>query len=284
MSEFLSCLHHATRYSHIALGFVGLALFWVPVLTPKGGRVHRVSGKIFAAIALWVGLTGYFGSLWAVADPFGFTASLGRTVSASARPYVAEELRFGFGFLAFLSIATVSGVILGVATAWTKTRHEALRTPWVTVPLRLTVLTAFALAINGGWNLWLGWRGEHLLAGGGYNRYWVHVILGVFGVLGTRSDLRYVYTTPTGKREWFYKHMECMLGTGIAFYTAFLVFGAGRLYKLAGIELQGAWRLLPWLLPGAIGLPLIARWQSHYRRKFGDLVDRKDAETGREIG
>lgn len=37
MTELLSLLHQASRYSHIALGFVGLVLFWVPIVAAKGG-------------------------------------------------------------------------------------------------------------------------------------------------------------------------------------------------------------------------------------------------------
>jgi hypothetical protein len=270
MSEFLSMVHQASRYSHIVLGFLGLVLFWVPVIAFKGGRAHRLSGKIFACIALWVGLTGFAASVWAVSAPVSFISSLGVSFTETSLPYIVERVMFGFSFLAFLSIATLSGVILGVALAWTKTRHEALRSAWVVTPLVASVMTAAALTVFGAWNLWLGWRGEHLLSSGAVSKYWVHVMLGLIGGLGTWSDLRYVLRPAKERRAWFYKHMECMLSTGIAFYTAFLVFGAGRLYAWAGIELRGAWNLVPWLLPTVVGLPLIARWQRSFRRKFGD--------------
>ena len=35
---------------------------------------------------------------------------------------------------------------------------------------------------------------------------------------------------------WWYEHMGSMLGGGIAFHTAFLVLGAGRLF---GLRLDG---------------------------------------------
>ena len=47
-----------------------------------------------------------------------------------------------------------------------------------------------------------------------------------------------------------------MFGTGIAFHTAFLVFGASRLF---GYYLRGPLALLPWILPPLIG-GLAARW------------------------
>ncbi len=39
------------RWIHIVLGFVGLAAWWVPVLTKKGGQRHRTFGMIFALAA-----------------------------------------------------------------------------------------------------------------------------------------------------------------------------------------------------------------------------------------
>jgi hypothetical protein len=274
MSEFLSGLHHVSRYSHITLGFIGLVLFWVPIIAFKGGRVHRFSGKVFALIALWVGSTGVLGSVWAVTDPISFTTSLGHEVSEKSAPYVAERFRFFFGFLLFLSLATVSGVVLGVGCAWTKARHEGLRNVWVVGSLGATLCSAVALAVFGAWNLWLGWRGQHLLPSDGVNKYWVHVILGVIGIVGLWTDLQYVLKPALGRRAWFYKHLECMLSTGIAFYTAFLVFGSSRFYGMLGIELKGAWNLVPWLLPTAMGLPLITMWGNRWRRKFGDIEPR----------
>jgi hypothetical protein len=67
---------------------------------------------------------------------------------------------------------------------------------------------------------------------------------------------------------WWYKHMENMLGVGIGFHTAFLVFGMSRLFE---VRLPTPWQLLPWLLPTAIGLPAIAIWKRYYQRKFGEL-------------
>ncbi len=265
MNEILQYGHGAMRYSHIFVGFAGLVLFWIPVCSPKGGRLHRLSGKIFACCALWVGLTGTIASAWALIDPLSFAASTGSTITEKNQAYIIERARFLFGFLGFLSIGTLSGLILGVACVWTKKNHEALRNVWVAGSLWLTVMYAAGLAAYGVWNLVLGWQGQHLL--GNTNKYWVHVILGLVGVWGTWGDLQYVRGPASGRMAWFYKHMECMLGTGIAFYTAFLIFGVNRIVKL---DLPGAWQLVPWILPTLIGLPLISWWVRMYKRKFGD--------------
>ena len=60
-----------------------------------------------------------------------------------------------------------------------------------------------------------------------------------------------------------------MLGAGIAFHTAFIVFGARQWFalKLFG----GPTALVPWVLPSAVGIPTISIWIRSYRRRFGEL-------------
>ena len=63
------------------------------------------------------------------------------------------------------------------------------------------------------------------------------------------------------------------LGAGIAFHTAFIVFGARQWFglQLFGGPLLG---LLPWVLPSAIGIPTISIWIRSYRRRFGEVHPR----------
>jgi hypothetical protein len=73
---------------------------------------------------------------------------------------------------------------------------------------------------------------------------------------------------------WWYEHMGSMLGGGVAFHTAFLVLGAGR---LVGIQLDGLAAVVPWILPSVIGLPATAIWTRYYQRRFGELEPRRRA-------
>jgi hypothetical protein len=272
MPETLTLIHQFNRYSHIALGIVGLVLFWFPVFASKGGKLHRITGKAFACIALWVSFTGIVASIWAFLFPVSFLYSLSSVeVKGDSLPYYVEMIRFLFSLLAFLSIATLSGVILGVASVRCKTHYVGLRTVWVVGPLLATSLIAGLLTIFGIWNLWLSNQEQHPLFDGQAQKYWISVALGLLGVFNTCADLRYVLRTNHHRMDWFCKHMECMLGTGIAFYTAFLVFGARTLYEKLGIDLHDAWHVLPWVLPAALGLPLISWQVKKYRRKFGQV-------------
>ena len=74
--------------------------------------------------------------------------------------------------------------------------------------------------------------------------------------------------TRTSPRAWLYEHLGSMLGAGIAFHTAFAVFGSAQLFDLG---LSGWTAVVPWVAPAAIGIPAIFLWTRHYRRKFGDL-------------
>jgi hypothetical protein len=73
--------------------------------------------------------------------------------------------------------------------------------------------------------------------------------------------------------HWWYEHLGSMIGTGIAGYTAFLVFGAARL--LPSVARSQLYTLF-WVLPTLIGVPAIFMTVAYYQRKFN--------ETGRESG
>ena len=65
--------------------------------------------------------------------------------------------------------------------------------------------------------------------------------------------------------------MEGMVGSGIAFHTAFLVFGWQGLF--GGGLIQGTWWFLPWILPAVIGISALRVWTRFYKRKFGELPE-----------
>ena len=92
--------------------------------------------------------------------------------------------------------------------------------------------------------------------------------LSPIGIGAGSGNLRYMNTPPSSPRGWMYEHLGAMLGAGIAFHTAFAVFGSTRLFD---IGLTGWIAIIPWVLPAAIGIPATVIWTRHYRRKFGEL-------------
>ncbi len=84
----------------------------------------------------------------------------------------------------------------------------------------------------------------------------------VFGALGmwiASGQMRGFVKTPANKMFWWYAHLQGMIGSYIAAWTAFSVVTLGRL-------VHHAWWL--WVLPTAIGVPCIFATTAYYRRKF----------------
>lgn len=93
------------------------------------------------------------------------------------------------------------------------------------------------------------------------------ILLGLspVGVLTGANMLRQMRGGGAQPMSWFYSHMGSMLGGGIAFHTAFAVFGV---QSLVSYELPGPLAILPWLLPTIVGVPAIIAWRRRYQRRF----------------
>ena len=87
-------------------------------------------------------------------------------------------------------------------------------------------------------------------------------ILLVFGVIYTQGvwrEYKKFKFPPSGKLFWYYMHIGQMSGAYIATVTAFLV-NNGRWFPFVpGIVL--------WLLPAAVGVPLITQTIKKYKNK-----------------
>jgi hypothetical protein len=259
----LAIVHEGLRYLHIIGGFLGLIAFWAPAIARKGSRIHVMSGRFFVVCAYVVGISAFVSSVWGVADPAGFLKTQG--VSNEAMERNAVHVRFLFAILGFLASTIIAGVQMGVRVLRTKNTPDLLNSWSVRWSQHLTGASAVLLAVFGIWSLSTG--------GGG--RYMICLILGFIGTIDWRQQLQFLEQPRPTPRAWWYKHMECMIGCGIGFHTAFLVFGISRLVPAAA--LPGAWALLPWILPTAIGLPLLTFWIRYYKRKFGELEPRVEA-------
>ncbi len=241
MTTILSLAMSTLVLVHVATGFVGLAAFWIPLFARKGGRVHVQAGRVFTYCAYVVTLSAV-------------TASAGRMAALQAQGLGAADRpeTYGFAlFLGYLGLATFATVRHAIRVVETRKSPETLRTPfhkalaWASVAGSAVVI-AFALGV------------------------WTDVspiLLGLSPVgLVTGSGMLRLMRRPGARRMgWFYSHLGSMLGGGIAFHTAFAVFGAQRLWAY---DLAGPLAVVPWLLPTAVGIPAIVVWTLYYRRKF----------------
>ena len=237
----VNLLFNGLILAHIATGFVGLAAFWIPVFARKGGRVHVQAGRIFTYCAYVVTLSAV-------------TASAGRIVSFQVQGigFADRPELYGFQmFLGYLGMVTFAMVRQAMRVVATRRAPETLRTPvhealgWMSIAGSVAVI-AFALGV---------WSDlSPILLG-----------LSPIGLFTGSSMLRLMRNPGAQHMGWFYSHLGSMLGGGIAFHTAFIVFGAQRLWAY---ELAGPLAIVPWILPTVVGVPAIVVWTLYYQRKF----------------
>lgn len=240
MLEFLG---DAARLVHIAFGTVGLAAFWVPLFARKGARLHVRAGRIFVWSAYVV----------LAAAALALAARLATLLAAGYGPGDRPGL-FGFiVFLAYLTLVTFVIVRQGMGVLRHKQEPVALKTP-----LNLALAYA-AIAASAGIVL-------YALVLAPPNRILLYA-LSPLGLFVGSGNLGFMNLQRPSPRAWFYEHMGAMLGAGIAFHTAFAVFGMTRLFD---IGISGWVAVIPWVLPAIVGVPATAIWTRYYRRRFGD--------------
>ena len=228
--------------AHVIAGFVGLGAFWIPVFVRKGGVSHKRFGAVYANCAYLV--TGS-----------AVIAATGRVVTYQSQGIAvadAPEL-YGFAlFLGYLGGATFAAVRQSMRAVQTRHRPETLRTPfqlalaWFSIGGSVAVIL-FAVAF---------WSDASTIL----------LALSPVGIFTGARMLNLMRNPGVEHMGWFYSHMGSMLGGGIAFHTAFAVFGLQRIWDYS---FAGALGVLPWILPTLIGVPGIVLGTRYYRRKFG---------------
>lgn len=236
--------------AHVAAGFIGLVAFWFPAFAQKGGPLHVRMGRLFEYCAYFVAATALVIALLTLASPFG-THPEARPADPSQIPAALAELRFFEAFLGYLAVITFATVYHGVRVMKTKREPEALRTPFHTATGVISMAAGAGVLI----------LGLTFDSGG----RWILLALSPIGLLVGLGMLRYA-RRPKGRMEHWYEHLGGMIGGGIAFHTAFAVFGIQRFIDYS---LEGILGYLPWILPTVIGTIAITLLQRHYRRKFG---------------
>jgi hypothetical protein len=214
---------------HIFSGFLGLFFFWIPVFTKKGGKIHRKFGL------------GYVYSMWAV---------IATSVILSIENFLTGNPILG-AFLGFIAILTANPLWYGIAILKHKKQlTKRIRNTHVMLNI-LLVSAAFSMVIYG---IFLQINGSSVV---------LLYIFGGFGLLGIPSIVK-EFKEPSFEREWFKDHLVSMCISGIAAFTAFLVFGAN---SWMSDMLKGSWSIVPWVAPGIIGTIGIVSTVRYYRNK-----------------
>jgi uncharacterized membrane protein len=212
---------HAFLAVHVTSGAGAFVLAPLALLTAKGGKAHRRWGKI------------YFWCMAVVA----FTA----LIMALYRPVLFLALVAIFSFYA----SFVAYRVLGQKAAW---KGEPVVRPldWIVAVLCFAASAALAS---------LGAIRPELVQS-------LRIPAIVFGLIGMRisGSAMWRFThPPEEKMFWWYAHLQGMIGSYIAAWTAFCVVTIGPL-------VQGAWWL--WILPVSIGVPAMITTTAYYKRKF----------------
>ena len=232
---------------HIAAGSIALILFWIPAIARKGGRTHVRAGWFYVGCMSVVVVTAFALSGLAFTIPVAIR-QVTRPLSPAELSDFLRSQRVFATFLAYLAGVTLASGWQGVWTIETKRQPKTMRTPFslaLNVAVLVGGLTVFVLGIK--------YRSGPLIG------------LSPIGPLVAAGNLRYLLRGPQSRMQWWYEHLGSMIGTGIAGYTAFLVFGGSRLFpSVARSQLYTIF----WVLPSVIGVFAIIVTISYYQRKF----------------
>ena len=206
---------------HITAGSGAFVLAPLALLTAKGGKAHRFWGKFYFWCMAVVALTAF--------------------VMASYRPTLFLALVAIFSFYAAFGAYRV----LGQKAAW---KGERVVRPLDWVAALICFIASAALAL-------LGLLRPHVIQ----NLPIPAIVFGAIGMSIAGNAMWRFTHPPKEKMFWWYAHLQGMIGSYIAAWTAFCVVTIGP-------RLHGAWWI--WVLPTAIGVPAISATTAYYRRKF----------------
>lgn len=229
----------ANRWFHIVIGYLGLMAFWIPIVTSKGGWLHKKAGSLFR----------YSGWIVVLSALLAVMLYLLRLITQGEGPGASPESWSFLLFLAYLAIITGLALSHGMAVLKHKRDLSQLESPYRISLAWVGILSSLFLVV---WALY--WRPDNMV---------VLLALSPIGLLTGMGMLKLFKETPADPKTWLYEHLGAMLGAGIAFHTAFAVFGANQMFNYS---LQGFWQVVPWIAPAAIGIPATQLWVRHYKK------------------
>ncbi len=210
---------------HVASGSLAFVLAPIALITAKGGRAHRRWGMVY---------------FWAMAG-----VAISAMVMALYRPVLFLALVAIFSFYN----AWLAYRVLGQKAAY---KGQKVVSPMDWFAAAFTFLVCLILASLGAFR-------PAMVQNLGIPSI-------VFGLLGMRISSRAMWDfvhQPKEKMFWWYQHLQGMIGSYIAAWTAFLV---------VTVEPRVHWGWVLWIVPTAVGVPAIAVTTAYYKKKFAAKV------------
>jgi hypothetical protein len=211
--------------AHATVGAVGLILFWVVVLSRKGGPLHRRAGRWFAWSMIVTGAIAVGISINTLLAPL-----------ATHPDFTDSQLVRGlFGWMMlYLAVLTVALGWQAQATIANKAAHERNRSPF-DIALQLALLAVSANCL---------WHGLELAQP-------IMIAIPLIGLISAPMALAFAFWPAPPRFAYLLEHVRAGVGAGISGYTAFLSVGLVRAFP------EHAFNPLVWAVPGVFGLALI---------------------------
>ena len=214
---------------HIACGATGFVCAPVALATAKGGRTHRRWGMVYFWAMAGVAATAL---ILSIALPIVFLALV--AVFSFYSAFAAYRVLY----LKDLARGGKAKLIDWAAGIFTFTASLALGLLGIVRPALVPVGIIF-----------VGHRPIGL----------VSVVFGIVGMRIAFVAMKNFVSPPKEKMFWWYGHMQGMIGSYIAAWTAFSAVNLSHWFG-------AAWWV--WLWPTMVGVPAMILWTRYYQKKF----------------
>lgn len=222
--------------AHIVTGATGLISLWGGVLTRKGSRLHKLSGRVFAYSMLVTGLIAVGISTCSLIAP--------RATHPFDMPVDLIRGLFGWMML-YLGILTFALTWHSLSVIWNRASHSANRHPFHFLVQGLMGASAlncaaFGVALNQG----------------------IMIGVAIPGIAAAILNSLFLAQRKPLPDEWLVQHFRNSIGAGISVYTAFFAFGAVNTIPAL------AFNPVLWTLPTALGVGYMIwhQWRVFKRR------------------
>jgi uncharacterized membrane protein len=207
----LSSVVAAIKLIHIVTGAVALLTCLIPIMSHKGGQLHRNTGKLYAWASLFSSLAAMGLTLWRI----GFDPA--KTVSS-------QNFAFFLFYLALFALTSLQQGLAALRQSNPITTNKSMTTLALPTLLLLASLSLFIISVTG--------------------KLWLNLLFAILGFVSAKQHFSYwlrPYTQP-GQRIIY--HIENMFAACIATITAFAVTALPRLFPV-----MDSHKTLLWVLP-----------------------------------